>query len=68
MAVSAMIRKQSNTPWQQDKVKRLHEPELILASSRALPDPRLIELARLLARRAAREWFEETRTREVPRP
>lgn len=68
MAVSAMIRKQSNTPRQQDKMTRLHEPDLVLASSRALPDPRLIELARLLARRAAREWFEETRVCEVPRP
>lgn len=63
-----MIRNQSNIPRQQDKVKRLHEPDLVLASPRDLPDPRLIELARLLARRAAREWFEETRAREVSRP
>lgn len=63
-----MIRKQSNTPWQQDKVKRLHEPGLVLATAGDLPDPRLIEMARLLARRAAREWLKETRAREVPRP
>jgi hypothetical protein len=27
-----------------------------LADGRARPDPRLVELARLLARRAARQW------------
>lgn len=63
-----MIRKQTNTPWQRDKVKRLDEPDLILVTHSDLPDPRLLELARLLARRAAREWFEETRAREVRRP
>lgn len=63
-----MIRKQSNSPWQQDKAKRLHEPDLVLATPRDLPDPRLMELARLLARRAAREWLKETRAREVPHP
>lgn len=35
--------------------------ELSLSSSGDGPDPRLIELVRLLARRAARQWFEEIR-------
>lgn len=38
---------------------RLQEPELTLASGSKGPDPRLVELVRLLARRAARQWFEE---------
>lgn len=38
---------------------RLIEPELTLARRGDGPDPRLVELARLLARRAAREVFEE---------
>jgi hypothetical protein len=37
---------------------RLVEPELTLVRHGDGPDPRLVELARLLARRAAREVFE----------
>jgi hypothetical protein len=37
------------------------EPELSLSSVGDGPDPRLVELVRLLARRAARRWFEETK-------
>lgn len=38
---------------------RVTEPELTLARRGDGADPRLVELARLLARRAARELFEE---------
>jgi hypothetical protein len=38
---------------------RLVEPELALVPRGNGPDPRLVELARLLARRAAREIYEE---------
>jgi len=38
---------------------RPDEPELTLVRRGDGPDPRLVELARLLARRAARQWFEE---------
>lgn len=35
------------------------EPEPESTPSRASPDPRLVELVRLLARRAARQWYEK---------
>lgn len=38
-------------------LSQLTEPELMLVRSGDGPDPRLIELARLLARRAAQEWY-----------
>lgn len=39
---------------------RISEPELMLAPKNAnAPDPHLIEFVRLLARRAAREWYEK---------
>lgn len=38
---------------------RHHEPELSLSSTDDGPDPRLVDLVRLLARRGARQWFEE---------
>ncbi|MET3352808.1 hypothetical protein V5F34_20695 [Xanthobacter autotrophicus] len=44
---------------QQRSALRLVEPELSLVRRGDGPDPRLSELARLLARRAAREVFEE---------
>lgn len=41
-------------------IARSREPELTLAPQSAhAPDPRLIEFVRLLARRAAREWYEQ---------
>lgn len=46
---------------QQRSALRLVEPELTLVRRGDGPDPRLVELARLLARRAAREVFEEQR-------
>jgi hypothetical protein len=44
---------------QQRSAFRLVVPELTLVRRGDGPDPRLVELARLLARRAAREMFEE---------
>ncbi|MBV1703169.1 MAG: hypothetical protein KGQ46_15295 [Hyphomicrobiales bacterium] len=44
---------------QQTNVLRLIEPELTFKSCGNGPDLRMVELARLLARRAARELFEE---------
>ena len=38
-------------------INQLTEQELMLVRRGDGPDPRLIELARLLARRAAREWY-----------
>ncbi len=35
------------------------EPELNAVPGRDSPDPRLVELVRLLARRAARQWYEK---------
>lgn len=47
---------------------RLVEPELTLVLRGNGPDPRLAELARLLARRAAREVYEaQTKERRTPR-
>lgn len=41
-------------------IARLREPELTLApQSGNAPDPRLIEFVRLLARHAARRWYEQ---------
>lgn len=47
-----------NRPKQRSTL-RLNEPELTLLRRGDGPDPRLVELVRLLARRAAREAFEE---------
>ena len=47
-----------NRPKQRSAL-RLNEPELTLLRRGDGPDPRLVELVRLLARRAAREVFEE---------
>ena len=47
-----------NRPKQRSAL-RLNEPELTLLRRGDGPDPRLVELVRLLARRAAREAFEE---------
>ena len=38
---------------------RHQELELSLAPNGDGPDPRLVELVRLLARRAAQQWYEE---------
>ena len=44
----------------QVRVLRLPKPELKLATqNEAGCDPRLVELVRLLARRAARDWYEK---------
>lgn len=44
---------------QRRRALRLVEPELTLVCSGDGPDPRLVEMVRLLARRAAREVYEE---------
>ncbi len=57
----------SNRPKQRSAL-RLVEPELTLVRRGDGPDPRLVELARLLARRAAREVFaEQMRERRTTR-
>jgi hypothetical protein len=41
-------------------IARVNEAELTLGPQSAhAPDPRLVEFVRLLARRAAREWYEQ---------
>lgn len=45
---------------------RLVEPELTLARQGDGPDPRLVELVRLLARRTAREIYETYRQERPP--
>ncbi|UWF60432.1 hypothetical protein [Brucella sp. 2716] len=56
-----------NRPKQRSTL-RLNEPELTLLPHGDGPDPRLVELVRLLARRAAREAFEEqTKERQTTR-
>lgn len=48
---------QKNVASKRRSLSQLSEPELMLVRRGDGPDPRLIELARLLARRAAREWY-----------
>jgi hypothetical protein len=55
-AASGAIMKEVVAQKRRD-IARLTEPELTLVR-RGDPDPRLVELVRLLARRAAREWYE----------
>jgi hypothetical protein len=44
------------------------EPELMLTPQNAsMPDPRSIEFVRLLARRAARNWYERTAEEHHPK-
>jgi hypothetical protein len=51
--------KKTGTPEHKD-IGRFSEPELTLAPQGFnAPDPRLVEFVRLLARRAAREWYEQ---------
>ena len=47
-------------------IVRLREPELKFAPPGNGVDPRLVELVRLLARRAVREWYEQ-KTKDCPR-
>lgn len=50
-----------NRPEQERKRVRPVEPELKLVRRGNGPDPRLVEVVRLLARRAARQVYEEQR-------
>ena len=57
--VSGVTMKETIAQGSKD-VARSREPELTLTPQSAhAPDPRLIEFVRLLARRAAREWYEQ---------
>jgi hypothetical protein len=55
-AASGAIMKEVVAQKRKDIARRA-EPELTLVH-RGDPDPRLVELVRLLARRAAHEWYE----------
>jgi hypothetical protein len=58
-ALCGVAMKKTVTPEHTD-IARFTKPELTLASqSLNGPDPRLVEFVRLLARRAAREWYEQ---------
>jgi len=46
---------------------QLSEPELMIVRRGDSPDPRLIELARLLARRAAKEWYNHVAEERRPK-
>jgi hypothetical protein len=57
--VSGVTMKETIAQGSKDIV-RLNEAELTLGPQSAhAPDPRLFEFVRLLARRAAREWYEQ---------
>jgi hypothetical protein len=66
-AVGAMMRKSTYRPRVVDQRK---ERESTLAPRRTdFPDSRLVELVRVLARRAAKRWYEKTiKARRAPRP
>jgi hypothetical protein len=58
-AASGIAMKESIAQESKDIV-RVNEAELTLGpQSSHAPDPRLVEFVRLLARRAAREWYEQ---------
>jgi hypothetical protein len=49
-------------------IARFSEPELTLGPQTAhAPDPRLVEFVRLLARHAAREWYEQIAEERRPK-
>jgi hypothetical protein len=48
-------------------INQLTDPELRLARSGDGPDPHLMELVRLLARRAAREWYDHNAEERRPK-
>jgi hypothetical protein len=59
VTVSGVTMKETIAQESKD-IARSREPELTLAPQSAhAPDPRLIEFVRLLARHAAREWYEQ---------
>ena len=45
-----------------DRTVAAIEPIAICEPVKDTPDPRLVEVVRVLARRAARQWFEKTET------
>lgn len=66
LAVNGAIMKQDAGPTRK-RTARLMEPELMLAPDGGSPDPRLVELARLLARRAARKWYHHLAEERCPK-
>jgi hypothetical protein len=57
--VSGVTQKETIAQESED-IARVNEAELTLGPQSAhAPDPRLVEFVRLLARRAAREWYEQ---------
>ncbi len=64
-AVGAIMRK---SPYRSRIVDRRGERDSTLAPQQTdLPDPRLVELVRVLARRAAKRWYERaTKIRDAP--
>ncbi|MCL7999495.1 hypothetical protein M8994_14700 [Brucella sp. 21LCYQ03] len=52
-----------DTKTRRKEQKEFGQPELTLLRVGTGPDPRLIEMARLLARRAATELYEQERTK-----
>ena len=66
-AVSGMTMEEAGAQERRG-ITRHSEPELTLAPQGGTgPDPRLIEFVRLLARRAAREWYEQIAEERRPK-
>ena len=66
-AVSGVTMKETIAQESKDAA-RVNEAELTLGPKSAhAPDPRLIEFVRLLARRAAREWYEQIAEERRPK-
>jgi hypothetical protein len=64
-AVGAMMRKSTYRPRIVDQ--RGERDPTLAPQQTDLPDPRLVELARVLARHAAKRWYEKaTRIRDAP--
>lgn len=65
--VSGVAMKETVTQ-EREGIARFSEPELTLApQSASAPDPRLVAFVRLLARRAAREWYDQIAEEHRPK-
>jgi hypothetical protein len=65
-AVGAMMRKSKHLPRVVDQ--RAERESTFTPQQTDIPDPRLVELVRLLARRAAKRWYEKTIKARRARP
>jgi len=64
-AVGAMMRKSTYRPRIVDQ--RGERESTVTPQQPDIPDPRLVELVRVLARRAAKRWYEKaTKIRDAP--